>query len=91
MAYLHTMPGQTRQSPLEQYMHPNQHAPMDQFLGLAELQAQHGIHSIDVSDYGDSDKELVLRQAPLYARVAMGKEKGKSSHSIEMFETALTQ
>lgn len=29
-----------------------------------------------IRSYGDSSRELVLRQAPMHARVAMGKEKG---------------
>lgn len=36
-------------------------------------------YSQQVRSYGDSDRELLLRQAPMHARVAMGKEKGKGN------------
>jgi hypothetical protein len=51
------------------------HAPTDHYLGLGDLKSEVDDQQ-QVKTHGDPDRQLTLRQAPLHARVALGKEKG---------------
>lgn len=57
--------------PLLQAVHDQ---PAEHYLVGGELPQVE--YSQQIRSYGDLDRELILRQAPMHARVAMGKEKG---------------
>jgi hypothetical protein len=55
------------------------HPAPEHYLGLGDLQQETDDMHQRVRTHGDPDRQLALRQAPLHARVALGKEKGKES------------
>ncbi|KAH7312165.1 velvet factor-domain-containing protein [Stachybotrys elegans] len=52
------------------------HASADHYLGLGDLKSEVDDQQ-QVKTHGDPDRQLTLRQAPLHARVALGKEKDR--------------
>lgn len=71
------MAGHVRHSPVVPLMQSSHHAPVDQYLGMGELPAQHDDTEPIPKSYGDPERELIMKQSPIHARVALGKEKGK--------------
>lgn len=70
------MASNVRQSPIVALMQQG-HASTDHYLGLGDLQQESNDVQHQVKTLGDPDRHLTLRQAPLHARVALGKEKGE--------------
>ncbi|KFA74868.1 hypothetical protein S40288_06470 [Stachybotrys chartarum IBT 40288] len=70
------MASNVRQSPIVALMQHG-HASADHYLGLGDLQQESNDVQHQVKTLGDPDRHLTLRQAPLHARVALGKEKDR--------------
>jgi hypothetical protein len=70
------MANQVRQSSVVSLMHGGHHSSADAYLGIGDIHQEPEDTQQQVKAYGNPDRQLVLRQAPLHARVALGKEKG---------------
>ncbi|KAI9151964.1 Spore development regulator VOSA [Paramyrothecium foliicola] len=71
------MANQVRQSPVVSLMQAGHHSSAEQYLNLGDITQEPEDAQQQVRTYGDPDRQLVLRQAPLQARVALGKEKDR--------------
>jgi hypothetical protein len=58
-------------------MQAGHHTSVDQYLNIGEVTQEPEDVQQQVRSFGDPERQLVLRQAPLQARVAMGKEKDR--------------
>ncbi|KND88593.1 hypothetical protein TOPH_06745 [Tolypocladium ophioglossoides CBS 100239] len=60
------------------FLQPGRHFPSLQYLGGGELPlAADNASQQELKFYGDPQRQLTLRQAPIHARVAIGKEKDR--------------
>lgn len=58
-------------------MQPGQYdSSMGTFLDVGDFPSQQEEPDPVPKSYGDSERELIVKQAPVHARVALGKEKG---------------
>jgi hypothetical protein len=71
------MANQVRQSSVVSLMHGGHHSSADAYLGIGDIHQEPEDTQQQVKAYGNPDRQLVLRQAPLHARVALGKEKDR--------------
>lgn len=66
------------------FLQPGRHSSSLQYLGGGELPlAADDASQQEFKSYGDPQRQLTLRQAPMHARVAIGKEKG-TRYSLRM-------
>ncbi|KAF7551024.1 hypothetical protein G7Z17_g5307 [Cylindrodendrum hubeiense] len=78
LANLRSMAAPTGNSPGVPFMQPGQYdSSIGNFLDVGDFPSQQEELEPIPKSYGDSERELVVKQAPIHARVALGKEKDR--------------